>query len=75
MLIRIRIERAQPLAGIAAAGEGEPIRFEGWLELLGVLSELVAGEQRCTPAERLGHDRTTGEGRRDADSADRDVSG
>jgi hypothetical protein len=43
VLIHIWVERTQPLAGTAAVEEAEPLRFEGWLELLGVLSELVGG--------------------------------
>ena len=42
MLILIRIERAQPLAGTAEIEGTEPLAFDGWLELLRVLSELVA---------------------------------
>jgi hypothetical protein len=42
VLIRVWIERSQPLAGTAAAGEAEPLHFDGWLELLRVISELVA---------------------------------
>jgi hypothetical protein len=42
MLIRVWIERTQPLAGTAATEEAEPLHFDGWLELLRVLSELVA---------------------------------
>jgi hypothetical protein len=42
MLIRIRIENTQPLAGTAATEGSEPLRFDGWLELLRVISELVA---------------------------------
>jgi len=42
MLIRIWIERTQPLAGAAATEESDPVHFDGWLELLSVLSELVA---------------------------------
>lgn len=42
MLIRVWVERTQPLAGTAATGEAEPLAFDGWLELLRVLSELVA---------------------------------
>ena len=41
MLIRISIERTQPLAG-AAATEGGDVPFDGWLELLRVVSRLVA---------------------------------
>jgi hypothetical protein len=42
MLIRIWIEGTQPLAGTAATETGDPVAFDGWLELLRVLSELVA---------------------------------
>jgi hypothetical protein len=42
VLIRIWIEGSQPLAGTAAAEGGEHLRFDGWLELLRVVSELVA---------------------------------
>jgi hypothetical protein len=42
VLIRIWIERGQPLAGTAALEGREPLPFDGWLELLRVVSELVA---------------------------------
>ena len=42
MLIRIWVERMEPLAGTAATEEGQPLPFDGWLELLRVVSELVA---------------------------------
>lgn len=42
MLIRIWVERPEPLAGNAATEGSEPLRFDGWLELLAVVSELVA---------------------------------
>jgi hypothetical protein len=41
MLIRIVVEQAQPLAGTATTAGRDPLPFEGWLELLRVLSELV----------------------------------
>jgi hypothetical protein len=47
VLIRIWIERTQPLAGTAATEGSEPLRFDGWLELLRVVSELVA----ATPSD------------------------
>jgi hypothetical protein len=51
VLIRIWIERPEPLAGEAATEGSEPLRFDGWLELLAVVSELIAaapssGEER-----------------------------
>ncbi len=42
MLIRISIERTQPLAGAAVTEGSDPVPFDGWLELLRVVSELVA---------------------------------
>ena len=45
MLIGLWIEGAQPLAGTAVAEGSEPRRFEGWLELLRVVSELVAAAE------------------------------
>jgi hypothetical protein len=41
MLISISIERTQPLAGAAVTEGSDPVRFDGWLELLRVVSELV----------------------------------
>jgi hypothetical protein len=46
VLIRIWIERVQPLAGTAATEGGAPLAFEGWLELLTVVSELVHATPR-----------------------------
>jgi hypothetical protein len=42
VLIRLWIEGSQPLTGTAATDGSEPLRFEGWLELLRVVSQLVA---------------------------------
>ena len=42
MLIRIRISNTQPLTGTAATEGRDPLHFDGWLELLRVVSELVA---------------------------------
>ncbi len=50
MLIRISVESSQPLAGSAASDEAGPLYFDGWLELLRVVSELV------TPARSGGED-------------------
>jgi hypothetical protein len=46
VLIRLWIERVQPLAGTAAAEGSAPLAFEGWLELLTVVSELVHAAPR-----------------------------
>jgi hypothetical protein len=44
MEIRIVIQTTEPLSGAAMAGGRMPLRFEGWLELLRVLSSLISGE-------------------------------
>jgi hypothetical protein len=41
MRISIWIEGSQPLVGTAAIEGVEPLRFDGWLELLRVVSKLV----------------------------------
>jgi hypothetical protein len=41
MLIRIWIERTQPLAGTAEREDAAPVAFDRWLELLRAISELV----------------------------------
>jgi hypothetical protein len=45
MLIHLRIENPQPLAGTAASEGSDPLHFHGWLELLTVISKLVEGHQ------------------------------
>ena len=47
VLIRLWIEGSQPLAGTAATEGSEPLRFDGWLELLRVVSELVTAAPSC----------------------------
>jgi hypothetical protein len=44
MEIRVVIQTTEPLAGRAMAGDRTPLQFEGWLELLRVLSSLICGE-------------------------------
>jgi hypothetical protein len=41
MLIRIWRDETQALSGRVALEDGEPRRFEGWLQLLGILAELL----------------------------------
>jgi hypothetical protein len=43
MVIRLRIRRVEPLRGTAAADEGSELVFEGWMELIGAIAELVGG--------------------------------
>jgi hypothetical protein len=47
VLIRIWIHRTHPLAGTAATKGSGPLHFDGWLELLKAISELVVAD---TPA-------------------------
>ena len=55
MLIRISVESSQPLAGSAASDKAGPLQFDGWLELLRVVSELVtparSGEEDANRTE------------------------
>ena len=56
-VIRLRIERAEPLAGTAETEGGAPLPFEGWLELLHVLATLIRarggspGEKPAAPQD------------------------
>jgi hypothetical protein len=44
MLIRIWIETTRPLAGSAATDAGDPLHFDGWLELLTVVSDQASAD-------------------------------
>jgi hypothetical protein len=44
VLIRIQIDNTHPLTGIAATKGRDPLHFDGWLELLRVISDLVGAE-------------------------------
>jgi hypothetical protein len=41
VLIRIQLEESDPPLGSACAEEGSPVGFQGWLELLRVLADLL----------------------------------
>ncbi len=51
MNIRLRIERSEPPCGDVSAEDGTAIPFSGWLELLRILSDLLAqaGDPGETP--------------------------
>jgi catechol 2,3-dioxygenase-like lactoylglutathione lyase family enzyme len=55
VLIRVWIDGTQPLSGTAATEGSEPLRFDGWLELLRVVSDLVvaapSNAEDAAPAE------------------------
>jgi hypothetical protein len=46
VLIIIRREASQPLAGRVSVENGEEERFVGWLQLLGILSRLLNSDGR-----------------------------
>ena len=54
MLIRVSIESTRPLAGTAAAEQGGRLHNDGWLELLRVISELVAEATATCETRREG---------------------
>ena len=55
VLITIRQEASQPLAGRVCLENGEEERFVGWLQLLGILSRLLNTDRRPRSA---GEDRS-----------------
>jgi hypothetical protein len=73
VLISVWIEASQPLSGTAAIEGGEPLRFDGWLELLRVVSELVdaapTGGRDANMAERGGETADEGGGPAHPESA------
>jgi hypothetical protein len=40
-VIRIRVQRLDPLTGIAASETGAEFGFEGWMELIGAVANLI----------------------------------
>ncbi len=46
IVIRIRIQRLDPLTGTAAADDGAGVSFEGWMELIGAVAELLGFSDR-----------------------------
>jgi hypothetical protein len=56
VLIRIWIKGTQPLTGTAATKGSKPLRFDGWLELLRVVSELVAAAEEPMQEGQQGDD-------------------
>ena len=53
-VIHVRIERAEPLAGTAATEKGATLAFEGWMELIRVISELLGSADPPPIGERGG---------------------
>jgi hypothetical protein len=44
VVISLRIHRREPLAGTAAAHDGPELLFDGWMELIGVIAELLGSQ-------------------------------
>ncbi len=66
VLIQLWVEGTQPLAGMAAMEGGEPRRFDGWLELLTVVSELIAAAPLGSEDANTGRRADTNESNRKA---------
>lgn len=45
-VIRIRVQRLDPLTGIAASETGAEVGFEGWMELIGAIANLIGSPDR-----------------------------
>jgi hypothetical protein len=45
-VIRIRVQRLDPLTGIAASETGTEFGFEGWMELIGAVANLIGSPDR-----------------------------
>jgi hypothetical protein len=45
-VIRIRVQRLDPLTGIAASETGAEVGFEGWMELIGAVANLIGSPDR-----------------------------
>jgi hypothetical protein len=43
VVIRLRIQRLEPLLGTASTYDGSELDFEGWMELIGAIAELLGG--------------------------------
>ena len=41
VVIRLRIQRSEPLTGTASTGDGAELAFAGWMGLIGVVAELL----------------------------------
>jgi hypothetical protein len=46
-VIRVRILRLQPLAGTASTEDGAEFVFEGWMELIGAVANLIGSPHRA----------------------------
>jgi hypothetical protein len=51
-VIHLRIERLEPLTGSAVTEEGAALAFEGWMELINAISELLGSSGRPPTNDR-----------------------
>lgn len=49
MMIRIWLDESEPPVGRIGLGDQEPVWFEGWLQLLGALRELIQAGGSVSP--------------------------
>jgi hypothetical protein len=49
VLIRIQLEESDPPLGSACTEEGSPVGFQGWLELLRVLADMLGSTVHSEP--------------------------
>jgi hypothetical protein len=48
-MITIKLESQDPPCGVASDEQGDAVRFEGWLGMMRVLSDLVARSESLSP--------------------------
>jgi len=54
-VIRIQVVRLDPLTGIAASEDGAELGFEGWMELIGAVANLIGSPDRPPDPGPAGH--------------------
>jgi hypothetical protein len=54
VVIHLSISQGVPLTGTARAEEGSELAFEGWLELLGAIAQLMDHDLRAEPGPEPG---------------------
>ena len=75
MEIRISIQTTEPLTGAARTESEGPLPFQGWLELLHVLSRLIGAEMGAAGGKPASSpDRPTKEGGSDEHADNSDVN-
>jgi hypothetical protein len=45
VVITVRVERLEPLAGTAATEDGAERAFDGWMELIGAVAALIGSDR------------------------------